>query len=1563
MSRLLLLKDALGNTPTGPCCLVLSYTDGSQRAAIRHWIAPHFAQCWAMVEVHLNDLQVKGVLDRLHVRLDLITDVQELDWATLKARLAQTKRNYFRHGIALGAGFDRVFLETELNANAMLLSASENGFAQLNSNNFSRYGARKYGADFVLNDADNAPVWIFSTQAAYLGPGEDIAITLQSDGPGAGSRQVAPLNAESVSSLIKTGSSFLTDQVKADGQFVYGLFPCFDKEIPSYNCLRHASSTYAMIEAWEVTQCPELKQSIDRALHYLTNHLIKVVSLPNLPVGNQLAFLVDTGNEIKLGGNAVCVLALCKYTELTGDQRYLQLMAQLAHGMAAMFNTQTGRFVHVLNFPELTIKEVFRIIYYDGEAAFALMRLYRLTRNPAYLQLVERAFEYFIQAGHDKSHDHWLSYCVNELTIDKPLRKYFEFGVRNFQGYLDFVLERITTFPTLLELMMAAEQMLQRMKDNPALHDLLLAVDLDKFYRALHFRANHLASGYFWPEWAMFFQNPQRIVGSFFIRHHSFRVRIDDVEHYLSGLVAYRKFLLERKAVQMVQRSSAVEGPILAWGGDVNLGRRMHERVCELDTDSILNLPAFRKADFALVNLECVVALAGEQGVDKGEGGSFYFRAKPEMLEVLKHANIHAVISANNHSGDYGSDALVEQAYWLEKAGLKFAGSGRNSTEAMLPLYTVVGNVRVAIFGFDSTQASFRAQEKKPGTNFIELSKFSDHEPTLREAFKQAKAWADLVIVAIHWGPNFASKPTQQVRDVARRLIDLGVNAILGSSSHVLQGVEIWKSCPIIYDAGDLLFDSRNDHQGKPGAIFSLRLSRHGVTAVEVNPLRVAYGQTTEMSGEKGLVQLNSFADLCRELDTFVSIGEPAVATIRTDAVTRKYNDYSTRQDLSPTLGLARLPADQPDFDSIEARWVLPNVPDDAKIEPIQLGPLLLKGFRIGPRQVVSRTMVWVESFWELSEQTNLNLSLDIQVVPVNGNPVNVFGLGCDHHPCDWLKPTTEWEPGHIYRDRYGLRPPKTSNLKSGDYCLSVRVLDGSRTIAGVSFLQRLLVDVQQYTRQYRVASLPKRSSAGVWTADELLQVTGGEWVVPPPQDGKWHANGVVRAKAHSRFVDSPCLFVASNRENLSFHEMSTRTASPDWDRHDQLQDVQNKFCGAIVRQVPKGLRPDFPLLKVDDPIRALMELGAAARARMQGLVVAVTGSAGKSSVVGMANHVATGFLKTSASYDNYNSRVGMLICLSSMAADTELAILEVAVSAINAPEYIPIKMVCPDIAVITNIAASHLKPGETLNDIARRKANIMLGVRKGGTVVLNRDDRFFDYFVERANKAALQVISVGRHENSDVRLIEYTAQNSGFQVTVYGRKLNLRLGVPGEHMALNACFVLAILSIQGQLNKLSESQLVSRFVDFDVPDGRGNRLNIGLGLRKIVVVNEAYNANPSSMKAALSAFEQDPTSPHSKVLILGDMLELGDLSAESHLDLVPALGALPVRELLLTGSAMKDVHQTIVGRQGRSQWFENIEGLTQFMVENLRDADVVMMKASNGIGLYKIIDALKKHA
>ncbi|BDH47483.1 glycosyl transferase [Salmonella enterica subsp. enterica serovar Choleraesuis] len=493
------------------------------------------------------------------LRVDVVERVEALRWGKLREKFSRTKRSYFRFGLSFDPGFEHALLEQELAANAILYH-SQIPVVAANHQNLERYAAQRFGAPLQFPEAPETPVWRFTTRGLFYEDGQ--LYSLCSQGREAGYRELKAWPGEYLPQAIVSASDYLVRQIHDDGRYDYGWFPCFDKPVPAYNALRHASTTYALLESWELTRCPQQFAAIERALDYLTTRLIHSRPLPD---GRMADFLVDEGNEVKLGGNAVAILALAKYSELTGDTRYFSQMNRLAHALRFMQDPTSGIFIHVLNFPDLTLKAVERIIYYDGEAAFALMRLYGLTGQQEWLEMVELAFDSFIAREHWRAHDHWLSYCVNELVAYRPQEKYFKFGLDNVRDHLDFVLERVTTYPTLLELMMAAESMLTRLAASEYRH-LLIGFDRDKFDRALEHRARYLMNGFFWPELAMFFANPQRIIGSFFIRHHAWRVRIDDVEHYLSGYVAWLKY--QRRQQRQPQELMPLSGPQLLFLGE-----------------------------------------------------------------------------------------------------------------------------------------------------------------------------------------------------------------------------------------------------------------------------------------------------------------------------------------------------------------------------------------------------------------------------------------------------------------------------------------------------------------------------------------------------------------------------------------------------------------------------------------------------------------------------------------------------------------------------------------------------------------------------------------------------------------------------------------------------------------------------------------------------------------------------------------------------------------------------------------------------------------------------------
>jgi hypothetical protein len=519
--------------------LFFSFTDGSERAVVTTVCGADFDAAWNIGVDRVMGLRQRLIGDRFWLRVDWPMAVAPSSFAALDTILAQTKRNYFRFGLSLDDGFERAFIEQELNANAMLDRGAGEAMAGINATNFSAYARRRFPNQPHPRLDDGTPVHIFTSKGAFF-DGDRIH-DLYPTGRNAGRRVVDRLTVPLVTSLIEDGANYLARQVDREGRLHYGLHAGSGRRIENYNALRHASTTYAMVEALAVIDSKILVEATRRSLSFMVSTLIRDVILPD---GKKAAFLVEADGEIKLGGNAAAIIALVEHARVTGDRSHIELMHRLAAGLLFMQDRDNGGFRHVLDYPSLRTKQAFRIVYYDGEAVLALLRLYDLTAYNTLLTAARAAFDTFIDAGHAQHHDHWLAYCARDLTRHCPEERYYRFAIDNTADHLDFVSRRITTFPTLLELMMSTREVFALLESNPIHGHLLARVDLGAFDKALTRRAYHLLNGHFWPELAMDMQEPDQVAGSFFIRHHGFRIRIDDVEHYLSGFIAYRRYLL-----------------------------------------------------------------------------------------------------------------------------------------------------------------------------------------------------------------------------------------------------------------------------------------------------------------------------------------------------------------------------------------------------------------------------------------------------------------------------------------------------------------------------------------------------------------------------------------------------------------------------------------------------------------------------------------------------------------------------------------------------------------------------------------------------------------------------------------------------------------------------------------------------------------------------------------------------------------------------------------------------------------------------------------------------------
>ncbi|WP_017727063.1 hypothetical protein [Halalkalibacterium ligniniphilum] len=520
--------------------LFLSIGNMGSRATVFVSRKRSFERAWENIQKQaIQYLKKKHFLPQF-LKIDWVDQEETFSIFEFIEVMTNTKKNYFRKGIALDAEYKYAFLEQEINANAFIQINKNTRRGFLHESNIKHYIKYHRPNQPMIDFNKVNVVKTFTTKGFFYHNGT--CFTLKSSELDNGRRDTA-LDQQELKHLIVSGGQFLTQNNHENGKFTYGYFSCFDKEINFYNVLRHASTLYAMCEVYECFPNQELHQAIKRGFNYLVEKGIANFQINNKLISYVVDGIEENNLEIKLGANAAAILAFTKYTSVFSEDEYLPLAQQLAKGILNL-QSPNGDFCHVLKYPSLDLKEQFRIVYYDGEAAFALMNLYKLDKDDLWLQSVEKAFDSFIAKKYWKHHDHWLSYCTNELTAYKPIRKYFQFGLLNIRDKLDFIWNRETTYPTFLELMLAAYQMVQRIYDTDH-YDLLKEFDEDGLIRTIHKRAEYQRNGFFYPEVAMYFKNPQRIIGSYFIRHHSFRSRIDDVEHYLSGYCQYYKLFFK----------------------------------------------------------------------------------------------------------------------------------------------------------------------------------------------------------------------------------------------------------------------------------------------------------------------------------------------------------------------------------------------------------------------------------------------------------------------------------------------------------------------------------------------------------------------------------------------------------------------------------------------------------------------------------------------------------------------------------------------------------------------------------------------------------------------------------------------------------------------------------------------------------------------------------------------------------------------------------------------------------------------------------------------------------
>jgi UDP-N-acetylmuramoyl-tripeptide--D-alanyl-D-alanine ligase len=461
-----------------------------------------------------------------------------------------------------------------------------------------------------------------------------------------------------------------------------------------------------------------------------------------------------------------------------------------------------------------------------------------------------------------------------------------------------------------------------------------------------------------------------------------------------------------------------------------------------------------------------------------------------------------------------------------------------------------------------------------------------------------------------------------------------------------------------------------------------------------------------------------------------------------------------------------------------------------------------------------------------------------------------------------------------------------------------------------------------------------------LWTVEAMLSAMRGRAMGSLPA-------GVPGVSIDSRTLAPGDAFFAIEGENRDGHAFVPAALASG----AGLAVVAESNCA----DMPDGA----PLLAVPDVLEGLRDLARAGRSRSAAKIIGVTGSVGKTGTKEALRLALSPEGETHASAASYNNHWGVPLSLARCPETARFAVFELGMN--HAGEITPLtRLVRPHVAIITTIEPVHLEFFESLEAIADAKAEIFGGVEPGGAAVINRDIPHYERLAAHARTAGVaQIVGFGEHAGAEARLVKYTLHPdcSVVEARILGTDVAYKVGAPGRHFVMNSLAVLAATALAGGDLALAALALAV----LKPATGRGSRIVLELPSGPALLIDESYNANPASMRAALALLAQAPVGPRGRrIAVLGDMLELGPQAAELHRALADPISKNAVDLVFCSGPHMQALWEALPsGRRGG--YAETSAALESEVLAAIRAGDAVMIKGSLGSKMGPIVKALTR--
>jgi len=468
---------------------------------------------------------------------------------------------------------------------------------------------------------------------------------------------------------------------------------------------------------------------------------------------------------------------------------------------------------------------------------------------------------------------------------------------------------------------------------------------------------------------------------------------------------------------------------------------------------------------------------------------------------------------------------------------------------------------------------------------------------------------------------------------------------------------------------------------------------------------------------------------------------------------------------------------------------------------------------------------------------------------------------------------------------------------------------------------------------------------AALWTVAEIVKATGGR-----PEG---ISDGPISAiTIDSREVPPESLFVAIKGDTHDGHDFVGKA-------------LEAGAVAALVSEAYHAQHGGQNLIVVLDPLKALEQMAVAARARSRAMIVAVTGSAGKTTTKEAIRTALSAAGQTHWSIKSFNNHWGVPLMLAGLPREAQFGVFEIGMN--HAGEITPlVKLVRPHVAVITMVAAAHLEFFNSVGDIALAKAEIFNGLEPGGTALLNADHEYLHILFAQAREAGVsRIVTYGFEENSDWWIAGVTQLDNKMVADIRheGQSYHLRLNVPGKHMVANAVAALAVSHLAGEGTKVALDALS----EFGAPEGRGLTVKLGPKKNPLLLVDESYNANVASMNAALDLYREAKAPSGKKVVVLGDMLEMGAQGPLLHAGLADAVIRTGVSHVYLVGPVMRQLADELARRAERDRdspgvtHVSTVEEIGEPLFLALAYGDAVMVKGSKGVRLASLVKTIRE--